>query len=273
MSIDAVGRIRVGLAAAALMIGLAVLSTPVVAQDRNGGIDRLLPRQEAPERGPQLPDGGTSEQDADTEAAPGSEGEEDGSEQQRGQADAGSGEPVPQSPLDLVMKDGIPKHAAKRAILRDDLYALLATAGSAAEAKKISRQLQRVWAESGSDTAAVLLARAARAFKAKNNQLALELLDAVVELKPDHAEAWNRRAYVHYRMNNYTAAVGDLRRALALDENHFKALDGLASIFQQMGDDAKALSVYEKLQGVHPFWPGLDKALSTLRDKVEGRGI
>ena len=32
----------------------------------------------------------------------------------------------------------------------------------------------------------------------------------MVELKPDHAEAWNRRAYVHFQMNNYTAAVGDL---------------------------------------------------------------
>ena len=30
------------------------------------------------------------------------------------------------SPLDLLMKDGIPRHAEKRAVLREDLYALLA---------------------------------------------------------------------------------------------------------------------------------------------------
>ena len=177
------------------------------------------------------------------------------------------------SPLDLVMKDGIPAHAEKRATLRDDLYALLATAANAKEAKKIARQIQRVWRTSGSDTVSVLMRRAGRAMKGKDQKLALKLLDSVVELAPDNAEAWNRRAFVHYASKNYHAAVGDLRRALALDKNHFKALDGLASIFQQIGDDAKALKVYEQLREIHPFWPGLDKAYDSLKGKVQGRGI
>ena len=36
----------------------------------------------------------------------------------------------PEANFDLIMKDGVPKHAAKRAVLRDDLYALLATAAA-----------------------------------------------------------------------------------------------------------------------------------------------
>ena len=272
MLIDTARRLQCVLVAGGFLVVVAAFSASGFAQDSRGGIDQLLPRDEGqgggderlmPRRGPEAPGDGQP-----GDGLPG-----DGGEPGRGQADAGAANPVPQSPLDLIMKDGVPKHAAKRAVLRDDLYALLATAATEDEAKRVARQLQRVWAETGSDTAAVLLSRAAQAFKAKNNALALELLNAVVELKPDHAEAWNRRAYVHFQMNNYTAAVGDLRRALALDENHFKALDGLATIFQQMGDEAKALSVYEKLQGVHPFWPGLDDAIRTLRDKVEGRGI
>ncbi|MBU2532840.1 MAG: tetratricopeptide repeat protein [Alphaproteobacteria bacterium] len=177
------------------------------------------------------------------------------------------------APLDLVMKDGIPEDAAKRAVLRDDLYALLASASNAKEAKKIAAQIERVWLTSGSDTVTVLMARATRALKAKDQKLALELLDGIVELAPDNAEAWNRRAFVHYSSKNYRAAVGDLRRALALDQNHYKALDGLASIFQQIGDDAKALQVYEQLREVYPFWPDLDKTYETLREKVGGRGI
>ena len=179
----------------------------------------------------------------------------------------------PKSPLDLVMKDGIPAHASKRAILRDDLYALLATAGTPKEAKKIAAQIERVWRTSGSDTVSVLMRRASRALKSKDQKLALTLLDSLVELAPDNAEAWNRRAYVHYTSKNYRAAVGDLRRALALDKNHYKALDGLASIFQQIGDEAKALKVYEQLRGIHPHQPGLEKTYRTLKSKVEGRGI
>lgn len=179
----------------------------------------------------------------------------------------------PSSPLDLVMKDGIPEHAAKRAVLREDLYALLATAATAKEATNIANQIERVWLTSGSETVSVLLARSTVALKAKDEQLALTLLDSIVELAPDNAEAWNRRAFIHYSMKNYRAAVGDLRRALALDTNHFKALDGLASIFRQLGDDAKALAVYEQLRQIHPHWPGLDKSVEELKSKVQGRGI
>ena len=171
------------------------------------------------------------------------------------------------------MKDGIPVHAEKRAVLREDLYALLATAANEKEAIQIAAQIERIWRTSGSDTVSVLLTRATRALKAKDQKLALTLLDSVVELAPDNAEAWNRRAFIHYSSKNFRAAVGDLRRALALDKNHFKALDGLASIFQQIGDDAKALRVYEQLRDIHPFWPGLDKAYESLKGKVQGRGI
>lgn len=179
----------------------------------------------------------------------------------------------PASPLDLVMKGGIPQAADKRATLRDDLYALLATAADDKEAKKIAGQIERVWRTTGSDTVSVLMSRSNRAMKAKKPELALTLLDHVVELAPDNAEAWNRRAFAHYSLKNFPSAVGDLRRALALDKNHFKALDGLASIFQQLGDEDKALKVYEQLQQVHPHFPGLDKALEALKGKVEGRGI
>jgi tetratricopeptide (TPR) repeat protein len=177
------------------------------------------------------------------------------------------------SPLDLVMKDGIPALAKNRAMLREDLYALLATAVTAKEAKKIASQIERVWLTTGSDTVSVLMMRANRALKVKDKKLALKLLDSVVVLSPDSAEAWNRRAYVHYASKNYPAAVGDLRRALALDKNHFKALDGLASIFRQLGDDTKAFQVYKQLREIHPHWPGLEKAYQELKGKVQGRGI
>lgn len=285
-------RLTVLALAAALGLGISAFAPDAQAQQgtREGQDQLQQPREnvpapipesdgERPERLPDTPNGGVPGDEGRGDDGSGGEALGPGAEEQdgdggQGQADAGADSaPEPQSPLGLVMKDGIPKHGGKRAALRDDLYALLASAGNEKEGRQIARQLQRVWAETGSDTTRVLLVRATRAVKAKKHELALELLNSIVELSPDNAEAWNRRAFVHYHMNNYRAAAGDLRRALALDPNHFKALDGLGTIFQQMNDDAKALSVYEKLKDVHPFWPGLDKAIETLRQKVEGRGI
>jgi len=247
--------------AIALLSVLYLASLPMAVQAQQ---NLLPPTQPAPGKGP-------SAEEVVPEQSPDREGsKEDNKAPARSSAKA----PVkPPSPLDLLMKGGIPKHAAKRTVLRDDLYALLATAASAKEAKKIAAQIQRVWLTTGSDTVSVLMSRASRALKAKDRKLALTLLDNVVELAPDHAEVWNRRAFVHYSDKNYRAAVGDLRRALALDKNHFKALDGLATMFQQMGDDAKALKVYERLLQVHPHFPELEKAYEKLKRKVEGRGI
>jgi len=241
------------------VVSVSAVSTPVRAQQ-----NLEPPTQQVPQKPPSMNGEVLEKQDQDGNG-PEASGAADQASRKRPAR--------PPSPLDLLMKDGIPDHAAKRAVLRDDLYALLATAANVKEAKKIAAQIQRVWRANASDTVSVLMRRAGSALKAKDKKLALTLLDSIVELAPDHAEAWNRRAFVHYSTKNYRAAVGDLRRALALDKNHFKALDGLATIFQQMGDDAKALRVYEQLRQVHPHFPQLDKSYENLKRKVEGRGI
>ena len=88
----------------------------------------------------------------------------------------------------------------------------------------------------------------------------MKLLDHIVELAPDFTEAWNRRAYVHFVRNEIELALGDLRRALALDPNHFKALDGLGQILREIGQKKAALKAFKQLLEVHPYWSGAQQA-------------
>ena len=53
--------------------------------------------------------------------------------------------------------------------------------------------------------------------------------------RPTSPRRWNRRAYVYFMQNDVERALGDLRRTLALDPNHFKALDGLGQILREIG--------------------------------------
>ena len=66
---------------------------------------------------------------------------------------------------------------------------------------------------------------------------------------------------------------GDLRRALALEPNHFRALDGLAQIWRQTGNTKGALSVVKQLLEVHPYWEGAARMAEELAREVEGQGI
>lgn len=179
----------------------------------------------------------------------------------------------PKTPLEAALRDGFPANAVKRALVRDNLYALLATAPDKKTANRISSALERIYLTSGSSTVDLLMERGIKAANAKKYAQAMKYLDAVTELAPDYAEGWNRRAFVLYRQNDYHRAAGDLRRVLALDPNHIKALDGLGTILQATGDEAGALKVFNRLSDVNPYWPGTERVLKELKRKVEGRGI
>lgn len=166
-----------------------------------------------------------------------------------------------------------PQTAEEKSKVLSDLYAHLATSADEQAAKPIAETIERLWLYSGSDTISLLMQRSAAALKAKNTDLALKLLDHVVALAPDYAEGFNRRAYILFTQNKLEAAVGDLRRALALEPNHFKALDGLYQIWREHGDKRAALRVIKQLVEVHPHWPGAEQAIEELTREVEGQGI
>ncbi len=185
-------------------------------------------------------------------------------------------EPVPppaESGAPAKLMDRMPTTADEKSKLLGDLYAHLAAADSAETAKKVQGTIERLWSYSGSETVALMMQRAAKALGTKDHDQALKFMDYVVALAPDYAEGFNRRAYIHFSRNDMASAVGDLRRTLALEPNHFKALDGLAQIWRQTGNPKGALSVVKQLLEVHPYWEGAAKLAEELAREVDGQGI
>jgi len=166
-----------------------------------------------------------------------------------------------------------PARPQSREELLAELLTHLAQAQDSTQAESISEAIQSLWLQSGSDTIGVLMGRSSKAISDQKNELALKLLDAVVELAPDYAEGWNRRAYVFFLDNDYENAVEDLRRALALEPNHFKALEGLARILRDTGQKKASLKAYRELLKINPFQEGAKKAVEELSIEVEGQGI
>ncbi len=166
-----------------------------------------------------------------------------------------------------------PKAPQDRETMLSELYVHLAQAQDAEQAAPIAKTIEGLWAFNDSPTISLLMARAAKAVTDQNPTLALKLLDAVVELSPDYAEGWSRRAFVYYMQNDTEHAAGDLRRALALDPNHYKSLEGLAHILRGSGQKKSALGAYQQLLRIYPFLPGAKDAAKDLSLEVEGQGI
>lgn len=140
-------------------------------------------------------------------------------------------------------------------------------------AEKVIAAIERIWRMPGGDTVNLLIDRAVDAANKNNTELAVKLLDAAVDLAPDYAEAWSRRAFVFYLKGDTERALGDLRRTLALEPNHFKALDGLSRILQEQGQKKGALKALEQLHKLNPNTPGAKTAIENLKKDVEGQGI
>lgn len=186
-------------------------------------------------------------------------------------SDAAESEEPPRAPPgEKQAEQPVPKD---RETMLAELYAHLAKAPDAEQAAPIAKTIEGLWLHSGSATIGVLMRRALEATNDKRNDLALKLLDAVTELAPDYAEGWSRRAYVYYLKNDIEHAVGDLRRALALEPNHYKALEGLARILRESGQKKGALRAYQQLLRINPYLPGAKDAAKELSLEVEGQGI
>ncbi|KAB2850246.1 MAG: hypothetical protein F9K44_05485 [Hyphomicrobiaceae bacterium] len=160
-----------------------------------------------------------------------------------------------------------------KASLLDYLYKRLAKAQSSNEAETLSALIEQVWLYSHSDTTLLLMERSAKALSDKENGTARDILDGVVSLDPGYAEAFNRRAYVAFLAKDYLEAIEDLRRVLALDRRHFKALGGLATILREIGDKRGALRVYRTLLQVNPHSSDAKDGIKELEGEVDGLRI
>lgn len=143
-------------------------------------------------------------------------------------------------------------------------------ASDAAEAKMLARDIQRSWSRSGSASADFLLKRGRDALKAKKVDVALDHLTALTDHAPGFAEGWHMRASALYQKKLYGPALEDLSRVLALNPNHFEAIQGLGAIFEQLGNPERAYAVYQQVLTIHPHHEDVLEALKRLEPEVLG---
>ena len=155
----------------------------------------------------------------------------------------------------------------------DFLFGALKVAPDETTAKAIEERIWAVWSVSRSDTTNLLMTRVQTAVENKDLDLAIKLLDAVIKIKPDYVEGWNRRATLYYMKKEYGRALSDIREVLRREPRHFGALSGLGLILQDIGDDRLALDAYRKALAIYPRLERIPDLVKTLSEKVDGRDI
>jgi tetratricopeptide (TPR) repeat protein len=185
------------------------------------------------------------------------------------------GEGSPQQQLNKMPEPPakLPKPENRRARGLDFLFGALKVAPDAESAKAVEARIWAIWSQTPSDTATLLMGRVKTAMDRKEPDVAIKLLDAIIKLRPDYIEAWNRRATLYYLQNDYGKSLADIQQVLIREPRHFGALAGLGMIMQDLGDDKRALDAFRKALAVNPHLDRIPDLVKTLSEKVEGRDI
>lgn len=181
-------------------------------------------------------------------------------------------EPPAQSPEELLNPPAKDTAASRSEVLAD-LFERLRAARDTEEAELVAEAIDKIWRQSGSDTVDLLMARAGEMVRKEKLDVALDILDSVVAIAPDFPEGWNRRATVFFMKRNFRRSLDDLRRVLALEPRHFKAINGLGLIMQELGDKEAALQAFRQVLRIYPRAGETKQLERELAREVEGQGI
>ncbi len=155
----------------------------------------------------------------------------------------------------------------------DDLFTKLKENPDSPAGGRIEQEILRRFAHSGSATADLLLSWSVEAIEAKNFPLALDILDQIIVIKPDFAEAWNKRATVYYLIDDYSASLADIRATLALQPRHFGALAGFGMILEALDRGPEAIRVFRRALEINPRLKQVRETLEKLEKENEGPAI
>ena len=118
---------------------------------------------------------------------------------------------------------------------------------------KVEQKIWKLWSTHPNDEKlTTLLAEGSAAVN--NNQLteAINIFTKVIELDPNWAEAWNKRATVFYLVGQFQKSQDDIDKVLNLEKRHFGALAGQGLVNIQLKNYEKAIKSYQKALEIYP---------------------
>ena len=136
----------------------------------------------------------------------------------------------------------------------DKLFTQLKSANDFENSKKIEDKIWDLWITHPSKNSLTkLLADGSSAMMDNKLDTAYNKFTEVIELDPNWAEAWNKRATVLYLMGKYKLSQADIDKVLAIEERHFGALTGQGLVQTALKNYQKAIDSYIEAHKVHPF--------------------
>ena len=133
------------------------------------------------------------------------------------------------------------------------LFSELKKINNSSEAKIIENKIWKLWTTHPSEQSLTnLLAKGSSYMSQDKLTSAHKVFSKAIELDPNWAEAWNKRATVLYLMGNYELSQKDIDVVLNLEKRHFGALSGQGLVQTALQNYEKAIESYIEAHKIYP---------------------
>ena len=156
----------------------------------------------------------------------------------------------------------------------DKLFIQLKTTIDFENSKKIEDKIWELWVTHPSkNDLTKLLADGSSAMMNNKLETAYNKFTEIIELDPNWAEAWNKRATVLYLMGKYELSQADIDKVLQLEKRHFGALSGQGLVQTALNNYQKAIDSYIEAHKVHPNMKSPLIMIEKLQNQIKKESI
>ena len=148
----------------------------------------------------------------------------------------------------------------------DGLFERLTVTTSDEEASNITREIWQRWTANDDPNISQLMQIGIRGLSYSSYRRALQSFDQVIEMAPEFAEGWNRRATLYYHIKEYRRSIDDIKQTLRLEPRHFGAWSGLGLVSIAQENYSGALAAFKKALSINPHIANIRRYVQKLED-------
>jgi tetratricopeptide (TPR) repeat protein len=124
--------------------------------------------------------------------------------------------------------------------------------------------LWAVWSRSGDARVDELFGRGVAQMGEQRLPEAIATFTRVIELKPDFAEGWNKRATAYFLAGEFRRSLKDCDEVVKRNPQHFGVLSGYGQIYLEFDQPERALEYFRRALAVNPNLEGVQRLAERL---------
>jgi tetratricopeptide (TPR) repeat protein len=194
--------------------------------------------------------------------------------------------PAPGQDAQTIREEALAAATSDNAQERREAYARLADVGLATDLpmlysalhdsdltirKVAENAIWQVWGRSGDPDADRIYQVGVTQLQQGLLRSALRTFTQLVEMRPSFTEAWNKRATVHFLLENDDQSIADCDEVLKRNPLHFGALSGYGQLMLRRRELERALDYFQRALEVNPNMEGVRSSVDVLQRLLSDR--